>query len=290
MTERDPFPAAALAGRPVETETIIDVHGHCAGLDEPAGPAPRAWPLSARTLLDAMRKVGAAHLVFSHFAALRATTSGDLEAAHRDTENIVRHAAGRLSAHLVLHPCFSTEVRAQLDRMPPHVDYVGAKLHGELHDVRANSAQVAPLLARCEELGLTVLLHVHPADTLADIGGLAGRFPRLNFILAHLWPRLDGAAALFRAHPNLFTDTSLSFGLPGAVERMIDAVGGARVVYGSDSSYLSMGGQFAKVACSALPLAVKRQVFSANARTVLPLLARKLPAPIPPAPTPTQSP
>jgi len=281
MTERDPFHAAAMAGRPAESETVIDVHGHCAGLDEPVGPAPRAWPLSARSLLDALRKVGAAHLVFSHFDALRATTPGDLDAAHRDTENIVQESAGLLSAHLVLHPCFPTQIRAQLDRTSSHEVYVGAKLHGELHEVRANSPRVALLLARCEELGLTVLLHVHPADTMDDIGGLAGRYPRLKFILAHLWPKLDGAASLFRAHPQLFTDTSLSFGLPGAVERMVETVGTARVVYGSDASYLSMGGQFSKVACSALPLAVKRQVFSANPLDALPLLARKLRAPSP---------
>jgi len=281
MTERDPFHAAALAGGPFGNETIIDVHGHCAGVDEPTGTAPRSWPLSARALLAAMDKVGIAHLVFSHFEALRATTPGDLEAAHRDTATIIAAAAGRLSAHLVLHPWFPRETRAQLDALPPPAVFVGAKIHGELHDVRASAPHLAPLLARCEELSLTALLHVHPADTMEDIGGLAGRFPRLNIILAHLWPKLDGADALFQAHPNLYTDTSLSSGLPGAVERMIAAVGGNRVVYGSDASYLSLGGQFSKVACAALPLAVKRQVFSANPLTALPLLARKLRTPIP---------
>jgi predicted TIM-barrel fold metal-dependent hydrolase len=279
MTERDPFQAAALAGRPVENETIVDVHGHCAGLDEPAGAAPRAWPLSAKSLLDALKKIGATHHVFSHFDALRATTAGDLQAAHRETETIVRGSAGQLSAHLVLHPYFASETRAWLDKTPPHPVFVGAKLHGELHDVRAHSPRVAPLLARCEELGLTVLLHVHPADTMEDIDGLAGRYPRLKFILAHLWPKLDGAGALFRSHSNLFTDTSLSFGLPGAIERMVEAVGATRVVYGSDAAYLSVGGQFSKVACAALPLDVKRQIFCANPLAALTLLARKLRAP-----------
>jgi predicted TIM-barrel fold metal-dependent hydrolase len=276
MTERDPFHAAALAGAAVEHETIVDVHGHCAGFDEPTEAAPRAWPLGAQPLLNALQSVGTSHQVFSHFDALRATTPGEFEAAHLDTEDIVRQSAGRLSAHLVLHPSFPAAIWAQLDRMTSHETYVGAKVHGELHDVRASSPLLAPLLAKCEELGLTVLLHVHPADAMDDIGGLAGRYPRLKFILAHLWPRLDGAGALFRAHPNLFTDTSLSASLPGAVERMVDTVGATRVVYGSDAAYLSMGGQFSKVACSDLPVDVKREIFCANPLAALPLLARKL--------------
>jgi predicted TIM-barrel fold metal-dependent hydrolase len=287
MTTIDPFQVAALTGRPVEGETVIDVHGHCAGWEEPGGPGPRAWPLSAGSLLASMQRVGAAHLVFSHFDALRATTPGNLAAAAADTEHIVRQAAGRLSAHLVLHPCFAAEVRAQLDALRSTAVYVGAKLHGELHDVRAGSDRIAPLLARCEELDLSVLLHVHPADTLDDIAGVATRYSRLRFILAHLWPRMPGAADAFRAHPNLFTDSSLSGSRPGAVEQMVATVGADRVLYGSDSSYLSMGGQFSKAASTALPVAVKRQIFAANPCAALPRLARKLSAQNRPSPPPT---
>jgi hypothetical protein len=276
MTERDPFQEAALAGLPVNSERVVDVHGHCAGIAEPAGPAARSWPLSAQALLAAMDRVGEVHLVFSHFDALRTTTPGGLTAAQADADQILRHAAGRLSAHVVLHPCFPAEVRAQLDALPPHAAWVGAKLHGELHDVRALSPRLEPLLARCEELGLAVLLHVHPADGLDDIAALAARYPRLNFVLAHLWPRHAGAAAAFRAHPNLFTDTSLSYGPPDAVGRMVDTVGADRVVYGSDASYLGMGGQLAKVACAPLSLDAKRRIFAANALRALPRLARRL--------------
>jgi predicted TIM-barrel fold metal-dependent hydrolase len=279
MIDRDFFRSAALLGRPVEKETVIDVHGHCAGLDEPVGPLPASWPLSARTLGETLGQIGIAHLVFSHFDALRATTPGDLGAAHRNTAAIVKAEAKRLSAHLVLHPWFPAETRAQLDALSPGETYVGAKVHGELHDVRAASPRLSPLLARAEELGLSVLLHVHPADTMDDIDRLAGRYQRLNFILAHLWPKPEGAAALFAAHPNLYTDTSLSSGLPGAVERMVATVGEDRVVFGSDAAYLSPGGQFSKVACAALPPAVKHRLFFHNPLSALPLLARKLRGP-----------
>jgi len=52
MPEHDPFQAAALIGGPVEDETLIDVHGHCAGVNEPTDPRPHGWPISARTLPD----------------------------------------------------------------------------------------------------------------------------------------------------------------------------------------------------------------------------------------------
>lgn len=280
MSEHDPFMMAALRGQPVSGETIIDVHGHCAGLEEPVCHSPRAWPISCGALLQSMQRVGVDHLVFSHFEALRATTPGNLKAAHRDTADVVLPAAARLSAHLVLHPWLPEETGTQLDAVPMNSVYVGAKVHGELHDVRANSPRLTPMLKRCEELDLTVLLHVHPADSMDDIGTLAGRFPRLNIILAHLWPKREWAAALFQAHPNLFTDTSLSATPPGAVEGMVGVVGPERVVYGSDASYLSMGGQFSKVACAALPPDVKRRIFCSNPFAALPRLARKLQQPV----------
>lgn len=288
MSDCDPFSNAALAGRPLREESLLDIHGHCAGLEEPQdGSAPRTWPLSSRALLAAMDRIGAAHLVFSHFDALRATTPSALAAAHRDTEALVAASGGRLSAHLVLHPYFPEEVHGMLDRVAGgDAIHVGAKVHGELHDVRAASPRIAPLLGRCEDLGLSVLLHVHPADSSADIGALAARFPRLTFVLAHLWPRPEGVAALFGDHPNLRTDTSLSYGLPGAIEAMVRAAGPDRVLYGSDCSYLSMGAQFSKAACTALPVADKRRLFSVNALAAFPLLERRLAPAAPSRPLP----
>jgi predicted TIM-barrel fold metal-dependent hydrolase len=276
MNAHDPFQAAALTGGPPTPEIVVDVHGHCAGLEEPAQALPRAWPLSARRLIAALDRCGIRHLLFSHFDALRATTPEALRAAQDDTTRIVAATGGRLLAHLVLHPWLPVESLRQLATDSVGQVCVGAKVHGELHDTRAASPRLAPLLTRAEDLGLTVLLHVHPADGAGDIDRLAARHPRLNFILAHLWPRLDSARALFSAHPNLFTDTSLSAGPPGAVERLVEAVGEDRVIFGSDASYLSPGAQFAKVACANLPLSTKRRLFSSNALAALPLLARRV--------------
>lgn len=273
MNAPDPFLAAALTATPVSPATVIDIHAHVdhwSAADETDVPY---WPRSARALLAAADRVGARHLVFSHLDALRATLASDLEAAHADSESIVRRSAGRLSAHLVLHPHFPRETIAWLDRLAPGEVFVGAKLHGELHDVRLLSKSLAPFFERCEARRLSVLVHLHPADTAADLEAIAARHPRLNFLLAHLRPRPDEAATLFAAHANLYTDTSLSHSLPGAIEDFVAAAGPDRLLYGSDATYLSVGAQFSKVAFARVAPEVKRRIFGLNALQAFPRLA-----------------
>lgn len=273
MNAPDPFAAAALAASPIERELVLDIHAHVDAWAAADGDTAPYWPRSAVALLAAAERVGVRHLTFSHLNALRATLATDLEAAHADSESVVRRSAGRLTAHLVLHPHFPRETAARLDALKPGEIFVGAKLHGELHDVRLQSRVLTPLLERCEVHRLSVLVHLHPADTVADLAAIARRHPRLNFLCAHLRPRPDEAATLFAAHANIFTDTSLSQSLPGAVEDFVAAAGADRLLYGSDATYLSVGAQFSKVALARLPLEAKRRVFAHNALRAFPLLA-----------------
>lgn len=274
MNAPDRFAAAALAGRPPEGELVIDIHAHVDSWSVPTAGVP-FWPRSAQELLAASDRVGVRCSVFSHLDALRSTLATDLEAAHRDTESVVRRSEGRLAAHLVLHPHFSRATLERLERLVPGEIFVGAKLHGELHDVRLQSKVLSPFFEQCQRLKLSVLVHLHPADGVGELATIAARYPRLNFLIAHLRPLPAEAGPLFAAHRNLFTDTSLSSSRPGAIEEFIAATGPDRLLYGSDATYLSVGAQFSKLALSGLAPEVKRRVFARNALRAFPLLAVK---------------
>ena len=106
----------------------------------------------------------------------------------------------------------------------------GVKLHTWLHDYRINDA--LPLLERCQERGLPVLVHLGlgPPEDVAEV---VDKLPNLNLILAHggiphfekLWrlPRVRFDVAL----PALCSEAT--------VRRMLAAVGPDRVLFGSDA-------------------------------------------------------
>jgi predicted TIM-barrel fold metal-dependent hydrolase len=159
----------------------------------------------------------------------------------------VREHPDRLAAFAALHPAAGRAATLAGVRRAREEGLIGL---GELSPHSQGHGLDDPVfrdaLALAAELRLPVNFHVtdpvsknYPGRVetpLADFTRLAREFPRTTFILSHLGgllPLVDSSAV---SQPNLFYDTA-AWPLiypPDVVRRMLDVVGGEKVLFGSD--------------------------------------------------------
>ena len=98
------------------------------------------------------------------------------------------------------------------------------------------------------------------------IGDLAGAFPKVTFILAHM--RGGDFIEVTAAHDNIYIQTT---GVPQVevVQKCVDELGADRVMMGSDSPYHSMEDEVKKVDALQLSESEKQMVFGGTAKKVL---------------------
>jgi hypothetical protein len=159
----------------------------------------------------------------------------------------VREHPDRLAAFAALHPAAGRAATLAEVRRAHEEGLVGLgelSPHSQGHGI--DDPVFGDVLALAAELRLPVNFHVtDPASKnypgrvetpLADFTRLAREFPRTTFILSHLGgllPLVDSSAVSW---PNLFYDTAAVPLIypPDVLRRMLDAVGGEKVLFGSD--------------------------------------------------------
>ena len=149
----------------------------------------------------------------------------------------------------------------------------------------ASDARLDPIMRRLEELGLPLLHHswntwcmgkITPTDIYQsdseDIAALAGRFPKVTIVAAHLRP--NGLRGIWevREHTNVHFDTSGGQPISGVIEAAVRLLGAERVLYGSDAYYPSGRDYSAQKACieaARISDRAKERILGLNALRVL---------------------
>lgn len=136
---------------------------------------------------------------------------------------------------IFLNPRATGNALDELEEWRTVPGYVGVKLHPHWHGWHIEEG--APIFARCEELGLPVLIHLGFGKK-GDWRQIAERFPRLRVLFAHagmphfprLWHKMND-------YPNLYFDLSSPYLDEALVRRAVEAVGPRRTLYGTDAPY-----------------------------------------------------
>lgn len=210
-------------------------------MNDPLPHTPELLLTAARTLL----RVGARPVVEAihrHTIRVPGTVqfSGQSIAIYAQPDNaavaaLVAQHPERFASWIFLNPAADPHVLDTLERWRAEPGMIGVKLHPHWHDWEL--ARCWPLLARCEELGLPVLIHFG-FGARGDFRELCERFPRLVVIAAHagfpffqaLWRHADRC-------PNLFIDLSSPYLSERLVRAAVQRMGPERCLYGTDSPY-----------------------------------------------------
>jgi hypothetical protein len=142
----------------------------------------------------------------------------------------------------VVNPNFRAHAESELERCLD-AGMIGIKLAASR---RANDPLLDPICRIAASRGVPVLHHIwqhrqreyvgQEASDAVELGQLAARHPKVNFLLAHIGGGGDWiySLAAVRRLQNVFVDLSGSGVDGGMLEACIDAVGVGRLLWGCD--------------------------------------------------------
>ena len=148
---------------------------------------------------------------------------------------VLRLHPDRFLGWIFLNPAHDAKVLDTLERWRSEPGFIGVKLHPHWHDYKTEI--LGPLLKRCEELGLPVLIHLG-FRARGDFRSMASAYPRLKIIAAHAgFPFYGDLWRYKNAHPNLHVDLSSPYIDETLARQAVKAMGPERCLYGTDAPY-----------------------------------------------------
>lgn len=210
-------------------------------LNDPLPHVPERLLAVMRTLLKRGRTRSLGELV--HRATMRDSAiayGGERYAIYPAPDNaalaeVLRAHPDRFLGWIFLNPAHDLNVLDTLERWRSEPGFIGVKLHPHWHDYRTEI--LGPLLKRCEELGLPVLIHLG-FRARGDFRSMASTYPRLRIIAAHAgFPFYGDLWHYKNAHPNLHVDLSSPYIDEALARQAVSAMGPERCLYGTDAPY-----------------------------------------------------
>jgi len=238
---------------------VVDMHGH---LGRYAFAIPDLRPQS---IVEVMDRIGISRIVVSHIRCI----SRDVEFGNAEVLAAMRACPGRILGYVALYPFGPKEVADSARRWLAE-GFTGLKVHNA-NGFPYDDAAYEPAYAMADERRLPVLLHTWGQDKeFAQVSALAGRYPQASFLLAHSGCcNEDGYVRVAREHENVYLELAYSGCARGLVDRLVEAAGVEKVVWGSDCNFFSQSHQIGKVLGARIPDAAKEMVLSGNARRIL---------------------
>ncbi len=150
--------------------------------------------------------------------------------------NVVGAHPDRFLGWIFLNPAHDDAVLDTLERWRSVPGMIGVKLHPHWHDYK--TAILGPVLGRCEELGVPVLIHLGFRSG-GDFVAMSESFPKLKLIAAHAgFPFYDDLWRVASAKtPNLHVDLSSPYINEALARDAVAAMGARRCLFGTDAPY-----------------------------------------------------
>lgn len=250
----------ALRGLPLRDEFVVDAHGHLGRygmFDMPGSTAGAA--------VAVMDRVGVDVLCVSHVLSL----VGDWARGNDLVAEAMEQFPGRFVGYAVVNPNYPAGIGAELSRCVPKLGMRGIKVHAGLHEYPVDGPAMMPVYEyAADNGGLPVLGH-----GFGDAGAMAklsARFPGVPFIIAHSGGGYQGrypeaVIELAAERENLYLDVCSSVVPHGGIEALVERVGAAKVLFGSDFTWQHVTHQIGRVLLADLPEADKRTIIGGNA-------------------------
>ncbi|MFC1509696.1 amidohydrolase family protein [Candidatus Omnitrophota bacterium] len=172
-------------------------------------------------------------LLMGHRGLLK---SSDNKRCNDTIKETCENSGGRLIPLALVHPDYGDACLRELERCINDLDMRGLKLHPWRQGFSTSSQGMSDLAVLCGVLGVPVIYHDGtPCYSMpCQIGGLAMRFPKTNFVLGHaglleLW---RSAMSFARRCDNLYI--TLCGPHFAGLQAIVDTVDDHRILWGTD--------------------------------------------------------
>ena len=252
----------AQRGTPLKELTVIDCHAHLGQSD-----LGHVLCESAADMVRCMDALGVDACVISSFLAIgRDPVGGNDEVA-----KAIRDYPGRFIGYAGVNPRKQEAVIPELERCFDNLGMTAVKLHPVYHGYIIQDPICVPVFEFADERRCPVLCH-----DFGDPGFIkrtAETYPNMKLIPAHValgGPRSEHSELLriTADHENIFLDPAFSRVPYRTIEKMVEIAGEDKVLYGSDSPFLSMSYQIGKVLFADIDDSAKRKILGENAVSV----------------------
>ncbi len=251
------------AGEALATD-VIDMHGH-------VGRASFTIPdISPQVLIDSMDRLGINAMVCSPLGSM----TPDADRGNDEVLAAMQAHPGRILGYVGLFPFDAPTVQATVERRLAQ-GFTGLKMH-DSNNIHYNDPAYAPAHAIANERRLPVLMHTWGGQEEFDaIREVAAMHPDVSYLTAHVGSENEaGYIQLAKDCPNVYLELAFSQAPRGLIDRLVEAVGPERIVWGSDSYFYSQAEQLGRVAGADIPEDAKKQIFYGNARKILDRIQR----------------
>ncbi len=218
----------------------IDCHSHCS---VSVGP----WPSHHQVVADA-RRLGVDKVCCSHPVATESADPKRVRAANDDITAAMRAYPDVILGQCFIDPGHIRFAQDEITRCVVDGGMIGLKFY---HQYRMDDPVFAPVIERCAELGVPMLMHAgHPTDpaelatqpliSRADHFIAPARlYPEAVFIIGHIGGGGDWEwqiKAMSHATKNVYMDTSGSVIDAGMIEKAVRDLGAERLLFATDMS------------------------------------------------------
>lgn len=263
-TAASKFAKAARAGQALQDELIIDAHAHM-GL----------WfnfhipEYDADAMVETMDSIGVDMCICSPHRAI----GPDYRAGNEEVIEAAGRFPGRFVPYITINPYYPlAEIEREIEKWHSQEQLRAFKIHPSFASYPADGEGYRPVWEHANEHGLTVLSHSSAGDKHGSpkmLGELAKRYPKSNVLVAHSasgWDMIEVATQAAKEHENVYLDLCGSPLLFGGLERMVDAVGAERILFGTDLPFIDPRPGLGRVAFSRISDDEKRKILGLNAR------------------------
>ena len=255
---------------------VIDAHAHFSGALQDG-----KLPQGVADLIRSMDRCGIDLAFASSTVAINAATPQEFRAGNETAIAAVKAHPTRIKGYLVFQPNFVDVSLAMSERvLDPTSGLAGFKLHGVSHNYPIDGEGYRRAYQFAHQHRLPVLFHIKGSNGVETptlrgepmpvvLSRVLDEFAGMKLIIAHFGRGIDDWAGFSARHPNVVIETAASDSPYRIVERTVARLGSDRILFGTDCTYLSAGGQLAKVALADVSDEHKKNILALNARRIL---------------------
>jgi len=257
----DPFAEKGFAGAPIDLCPVIDAHGHLGEV-----PTMALVDRSLPSLVRAMDRMGVDLIAVSALPAI----FGDATRGNRLVEEAVRAYPGRFFGYLTVDIGYPERILSEMERSLAG-GCRGVKIYS--YSVRPglpyDHVNYIPIFEFANAHRLPVLAHTWGAE-LDQLEPAIRRYPAITWLLAHTGcMETLKYARLGKDYPNVYLELCYSPSPRGLVEELVTEGLADKLVWGSDSVFMSAAQQLGRVLFAQISPEDKARILGANARRAL---------------------
>jgi len=262
----DTFTQACRLGQALQGELVIDAHAHMGPWHNFHVP----WN-DARGMVERMAQLGMDMCVASPHIAI----GPDCREGNRQVMAAAEEYPDRIVPYVTINPNYpEAETREEIGHWHSLGRIKAFKIHPACHSYKVDGPGYGPMFEYAREHALPVLSHSWAGDSQAGatlLSRMAGEMPNVTFIVGHAassWSMIDEACKEARERDNVLLDLTGSQLLYMALEKMVERVGAAKILFGTDIPFIDPAPGLGRVLMARLPDDDKRQILGLNAKRV----------------------